>query len=75
MLALADVFVNQVHTLAPVLTWIAVTLIKLVLAAIAGVARDTVARVAGDSIDAGAMVAWVWLTVVDVTLTKCPFVT
>lgn len=75
MLALADVFVNQVHTLAPVLTWIAVALIKLVLTAIACVARVTVAGVASDSIDAGAMVAWVWLTVVDVTLTKCPFVT
>lgn len=75
MLTLADVFVNQVHTLATILTWIAVALIKLVLAAIACVARVTVAGVASDSIDAGAMVAWVWLTVVDVTLTKCPFVT
>lgn len=75
MLTLADVFVNQVHTLAPILTWIAVALIKLVLATIACVARVAVAGVASNSIDASAMVAWVWLTVVDVTLTKCPFVT
>lgn len=75
MLALADVFVNQVHTLAPILTWVAVALIKLVLTAIARVARFTVAGVAGDSIYTGAVVARVWLAIIDVTLTKCPFVT
>lgn len=75
MLALADVFVNQVHTLAPILAWVAVALVKLVLTAIACVARFTVAGVASDSIYTGAMVARVWLTVVDVTRAKCPFVT
>lgn len=75
MLALADVFVNQVHTLAPILTWVAVALIKLVLTAIPRVARFTVAGVAGDSIYTGAVVARVWLAVIDVTLAKCPFVT
>lgn len=74
MLALAHVFVNQVDTLAPILTWVAVALVKLVLTAIACVAWVTAAGVASDSIDAGAMVTWVWLTVVDVTFTKCPFV-
>lgn len=75
MLALADVLVNQVHTLAPILTRIAVALIKLVLTAITRVARVAVAGVASDSINAGAMVTRVRLTVVDVTLTKCSFVT
>lgn len=75
MLALADVLVNQIHTLAPILTRIAVALIKLVLTAIARVSRVAVAGVASDSIDAGAMVTGVWLTVVDVTLTKCSFIT
>lgn len=75
MLALAHVFVNQVDTLAPILTRIAVAFVKLVLTAIACVAWVTVAGVASNSIEAGAMVAWVWLTVVDVALTKCPFVT
>lgn len=75
MLALADVLVHLVHTLAPILTWIAVALIELVLTAVSRVARVTVAGVSSDSIYAGAMVARVWLTVVDVTLTECPFVT
>lgn len=75
MLALADVLVHQVHTLAPILTRIAVALVQLVLTAIARVARVAVAAVASDSIDAGAMVTGVRLAVVDVTLTKCSFVT
>lgn len=75
MLALADVLVNQVHTLAPVLTRVAVALIELVLTAISRVARITVTGVAGNAINAGTMVAWVRLTVVDITLAKCPFIT
>lgn len=75
MLALADVLVNQVHTLAPILTRVAMALIELVLTAIACVARITVTGVAGNAIYAGTMVAWVRLTVVDITLTQRPFIT
>lgn len=74
MLALADVFVHQVYTLAPILTGVAVALIELVLTAIACVAGVTVAGVAGDAINAGAMVTWIGLTVVDIILTECPFI-
>lgn len=74
MLALADVLVDQIHTLAPILTRVAVALIELVLTAIACVARITVAGVAGDAVYAGTMVARVRLTVVYITLTQCPFI-
>lgn len=50
-------------------------LIKLVLTAVACVAWITVAGVTGNSIYAGTMVAWVRLTVVDITLTQCAFIT
>lgn len=75
MLALADVFVDHVDTLAPILTRVAVALIELVLTAIACVASITVTGVGGNAIDARAMVAWVRLTVVDITLTECSFIT
>lgn len=75
MLTLADVLVDQIHTLAPILTRVAVALIQLVLTAIACVASITVTGVAGDTIYASTMVAWVGLTVVDITFTKCPFIT
>lgn len=74
MLALADVLVDQVHALAPVLTGVAVALVELVLAAVAGVARIAVAGVAGDAVDAGAVVAGVGLAVVDVALAQGAFV-
>lgn len=75
MLALADVLVNQVHTFAPILTRVAVALVELVLTAIACVASITVTGVAGNTVNACTMVAWVGLTVVDITLTECPFIT
>lgn len=75
MLALADVFVDQVHTLAPVLTRVAVTLIELVLTAIACITSITVTGVTGNAIHTSTVVAWVRLTVVDVILTERPFVT
>lgn len=75
MLALADVLVDQVHTLASILTRVAVALIELVLTAIAGVAGVTITGVAGNAIDASTVVAWVGLTVVDITLAECPFIT
>lgn len=75
MLALADVFVDQVHTLASILARVAVALIELVLTAIACVASITVTGVAGNAIYASTMVAWVGLTVVDITLTECAFIT
>lgn len=49
--------------------------IDLVLTAIACVAIITVTGVGGNTIDARTMVAWVRLTVVDVTLTKGAFIT
>lgn len=75
MLALADVLVDQVHTLASILTRVAVALIELVLTAIARVASITVAGVAGNAIYACTMVTRVRLAVVDVALTECPFIT
>lgn len=75
MLALADVLVNQIHTLAPVLTRVAVALVELVLTAVACVASITVTGVAGNAIYASTVVAWVRLTVVDITLAECPFIT
>ena len=75
MLALADVFIDQVYTFSPILTRIAVALIELILAAIACVASITITCVASDPIYARAMVARVRLTVVDITLAKCPLVT
>lgn len=50
-------------------------LIELVLTAIARVARITVTGVTGNAIYARTMVAWVRLTVVDITLTQRPFIT
>lgn len=75
MLALANVLVNQVHTFAPILTRVAVALIELVLTAIACVASITVTGVAGNTVNACTMVAWVGLTIVDITLAECPFIT
>lgn len=75
MLALADVLVDQVHTLAPILTRVAVALIELVLTAIACITSVAVTGVAGYAIYASTMVAWVGLTVVDIALTECPFIT
>lgn len=75
MLALTDVLVDQVHTLSPILTRIAVALIELILTAIACVSRITVTGVAGDAIYAGTMVARVRLTVVNIALTERPFIT
>lgn len=75
MLALADVLVNQVHTLASILTGVAVALIELVLTAVARVSRVTVTGVAGNAIYAGTMVAWVGLAVVNVALAQGPFIT
>lgn len=75
MLTLADIFIDQVHTFAPILTRVAVALIELILTAIACVSRITITGVASDAIDASTMVAWVWLTVVGVALTECPLIT
>ena len=75
MLALAHVFIDQVDTLAPVLTRVAVALVELVLTAVACVASVTVTGVAGNAVYAGTMVAWVGLTVVDITVAECPFIT
>lgn len=75
MLALADVLVDQVNTLASILTRVAVALVELVLAAIACVARIAVTGVAGDTIYAFPVVAWVGLAVVDIALTECSFIT
>lgn len=75
MLALADVLVNQVHTLASILTGVAVALIELVLTAVARVSRVTVTGVTGNAIYAGTMVAWVRLTVVNIALAQGPFIT
>lgn len=75
MLALADVLVDQVHALAPILTRVAVALIELVLTAIACITSVTITGVAGNAIYASTMVARVGLTVVDITLTECPFIT
>lgn len=70
MLALADVFVNQVHTLAAVLTGVTMALIELVLAPVARVSRHTVTSVAGDAVYAGAMVARVGLAVINVAFAE-----
>lgn len=75
MLALADVLIDQVHTFAPVLTGVAVTFVELVLTAIACVSSITVTGVAGNAIYASTMVAWIRLTVIDVTLTEGSFIT
>lgn len=75
MLTLADIFIDQVHTLAPILTRVAVALIELILTAIACVSRITITCVASNAIYASTMMAWVWLTVVDVALAECPFIT
>lgn len=74
MLALADVLIDQVHTLATVLAGVAVALIELILTAITGVAGITVTCVAGNAIHASTMVAWVGLTVVYIALTECPLI-
>lgn len=74
MLTLADVLVDQVHTLAPILTGVTVALVQLVLAAVARVARLAVTRVAGDAVHAGAVVARVGLAVVGVALAQCALV-
>lgn len=69
MLALTNVLVYQVHTLAPILAGVAVALVELILTAIARVASVTVTGVAGNAIDASTVVARVRLAVVDITLT------
>lgn len=70
MLTLANILVDKVHTLAAILAGVAVALIELVLAAVAGVARIAVTRVTGNAIYASAMVAWVRLAVIDVALAQ-----
>lgn len=75
MLALAHVFIDQVDTLAPVLTRVAVALVELVLTAIACIASITVTGVAGNAIYTSTVVAGVWLAVVDITVAECPFIT
>lgn len=70
MLTLADILVDEVHTLADILAGVAVALIELVLAAVAGVAGIAVTRVTGNAIHASAMVAWVRLAVIDVALAQ-----
>lgn len=75
MLALTDVLIDPVHTLAPILTRIAVALIKLVFTAIACISGITITSVASNAIYASTMVAWVRLTVVDINFTESPFIT
>lgn len=75
MLTLTDVLVDQVYTLSRILTWVTVAFVELILTAIACVSRITITCVACNSIYAGAMVAWIWLAVVDITLTESPFIT
>lgn len=75
MLALTDIPVDLVQTLAPILTGVTVALIQLILTAIACVSWITVTRVASNAVYASTMVAWVRLTVVDVTLAEPPFIT
>lgn len=75
MLALADVLVDKIHTLASILTRVAVALIELILTTITCIASITVTGVASNAIYTSTMVAWVRLTVVDVTFTECPFIT
>lgn len=70
MLALADVFVDQIHTLAAILTGVTMALIELILATVASVTWHTVTCVAGDAVDAGAVVARVGLAVIDVAFTE-----
>lgn len=70
VLALADVFVDQVHALAAVLTGITMALIELVLTPVARVAWHAVTGVAGDAVYAGAVVARVGLAVIDVAFTE-----
>lgn len=67
-LTVAEVLVDQVHALAPVLAGVAVTLVHLVLAAVARVARLADTREAGDAVHAGAVVARVRITVITVPL-------
>lgn len=74
MLTLADVLVDQVHTLAPILAGVTVALVQLVLTAVTRVARIAVTRVAGDAVHAGAVVARVGLAVVGVALAQCALV-
>lgn len=73
MLTLADIFVDQVYTLAPVLTWVTVALVELVFAAVARIAWHAVACVTGDAIYAGAVVAWVRPAVIAVAFTESAF--
>lgn len=75
MLALTDILVDEIHTLASILARVAMALIELVLAAIACVAGITITGIAGNAIYASTMVAWVRQTVVDITLTECAFIT
>lgn len=75
MLTLADVFVDKVNTFATILAGVAMALIELVFAAIASVARLTVASITGNAIYASTMVAWVRLTIINVALTQSSFKT
>lgn len=70
MLTLADVFVDQVHTLAAVLAGVAMAFIQLVLAAVACIAGHAVTGVAGDAVHTSAMVAGVGLAVINVALAE-----
>lgn len=74
MLALADILVDQVHTLASVLAGVTVALIELILTPVACVTCITVTGVAGNAVDTRPMVAGIRLAVVDVTLTQRAFI-
>lgn len=74
MLTLADVLVDQIHTLAVVLAGVAMTLIELVLTAVASVAGITVTGEDVYAVHAGAMVARVRLAIVNVALAEGAFV-
>lgn len=74
MLALADVLVDQVHALASVLAGVTVALVELVLTAIPSVPRVAVTGVAGNTVDTCPVMAWIWLAVVDITLTQRAFI-
>lgn len=70
MLALADVFIDQIHALAAILTGVTMALIELIFTPVACVSRHTVTGVAGDAVHAGSMVAWVRLAVINVAFTE-----
>lgn len=70
MLALADVFVDQVHTLAAILTGVTMALVELILTPIARVTRHAVTGVAGNAVYTCAMVARVGQAIIDVAFAE-----